>query len=242
MLASNSVGGLLIIRIASKVFPLRTPPEFTGLDLAALKSKYRKQDMAGVLAFLVLAPLCVYGFHGSLLAYAGRITPRPDAVHYLTANSGFWYAPAAFIGVVVACLLIHLGNRMLLTDGGRQYRYWSNATAGFEVSRMFFSFGLIFGAGGLLLAYFAARTHLDLTPTELVVRRIWSSKEEHHPYSHISALKETVGPKEQGSDFIIEFTDAEPWSTAQEVVFPEAQHKAFIEKMTGKKIETIYNK
>ena len=105
---------------------------------------------------------------------------------------------------------------------------------------MFSSFGAIFVAGGLLLAYFAGRTYFEMTPSELIVQRMWSLKEEHHPYSHISGLKEAVGSKDQSSDFIIEFTDAEPWSTAQEVVFPEAAHKAFLEKMTGKKIETIY--
>jgi hypothetical protein len=48
-----------------------------------------------------------------------------------------------------------------------------------------------------------------------------------------------VDSRDQTSDFIIEFTDAEPWSTAQEVVFPEAAHKTFLEKMTGKRIETV---
>jgi len=51
--------------------------------------------------------------------------------------------------------------------------------------------------------------------------------------------REAIDSTGQSSDFIIQFTDAEPWSTAQEVVFPEAEHKAFLEKMTGKKIETV---
>jgi hypothetical protein len=52
-------------------------------------------------------------------------------------------------------------------------------------------------------------------------------------------LKEAVDPKANSSDFIIEFTDADPWSTAQEVIFPEAEHKAFLEKVTGKRIQTV---
>jgi hypothetical protein len=239
MLSGNSMGGPLIIRIAAKLFPLRTPPEYVGLDLAALKSKYRKRDLTGVIAFLLLAPLSVRAWHQSLIAYAQRLTPHSDSGHYLTAGTDFWYVPAAFLGVVMACLLIHVGNRVLLPDGGREYRYSSNATAGFGASNMFLSFGVFFACGGLLLAYFASRTYLDLEPTELVVHRLWSLKEERHSYSHISALREAIDSTGQSSDFSIEFTDAEPWSTAQEVVFPEAEHKAFLEKMTGKKIETI---
>jgi len=54
---------------------------------------------------------------------------------------------------------------------------------------MFLSFGILFASGGLLLAYFASRAYLDLAPTELVVHRLWSLKEERHPYSHSSALQ-----------------------------------------------------
>ena len=88
----------------------------------------------------------------------------------------------------MACLLVHVGNRVLLPDGGREYRYSSNATAGFSASKMFLSFGILFACGGLLLAYFGSRTYLDLEPTELVAHRLWSLKEERHLYSHISAL------------------------------------------------------
>ena len=239
MLSGNSMGSPLIIRIAAKLFPLHTPPEYVGLDLAALKPKYRKRDLAGVIAFLLLAPLSVRVWHQRLIAYAHRLTPHSLSGHYLTAGTDFWYVPAAFLGVVMACLLIHVGNRVLLPDGGHEYRYWSNATAGFGASNMFLSFGILFACGGLLLAYFASRTHFDLESTELVVQRMWSLKEEHHPYSHISALREAIDSTGQSSDFIIEFTDAEPWSTAQEVVFPEAEQKAFLEKMTGKRIETV---
>jgi hypothetical protein len=231
--------GPLIIRLAAKLFPLRTPPEYIGIELPALKSKYRKRDLGSAVIFLVIAPICVYQLHVWLMAYAKRLTPNVSTEFVLMAGKEFWYVPASILGIVTACVLIHLGNRMLLPDGGREYRYWSNANAGFGVSNMFLSFGIIFAAGGALLAYFAARTHFELTPNELIVQRIWSLKEEHHPYSHISGLKEAVDPKNNSSDFIIEFTDAEPWSTAQEVIFPEAEHKAFLEKVTKKRIQSV---
>jgi hypothetical protein len=239
MLPGNLMVGPLIIRLAAKLFPLRTPPEYVGLNLSALKSKYRKRDLSSVVVFLVIAPISIYLWHVWLSAYAQRLTSYIDSVYRLVAGKEFWYVPASILGIVTACVLIHLGNRMLLPDGGREYRYWSNANAGFGVSNMFLSFGIIFTASGLLLAYFAARTHFELTPNELIVQRIWSLKEEHHPYSHISGLKEAIDSKDNSSDFIIEFTDAEPWSTAQEVIFPEAEHKAFLEKVTGKRIQTV---
>jgi|SRR5271166_5762762 len=231
--------GPLIIRVAAKLFPLRTPPEYMGLDLSALKSKYRKRDLGSAAVFLMIAPICVYQWDVWLMAYARRLTPHVDSVPVLSAGKEFWYVPASILGVITAGVLIHLGNRMLLPDGGREYRYWSNANAGFGASRMFLSIGILFAGGGLLLAYYAARTHFELTPTELVVQRMWSSREEHHPYSHIRALKEAVGSKDESADFIIEFTDAEPWSTAQEVIFPEAEQKAFLERATGKKMQTV---
>jgi hypothetical protein len=239
MLAASSMSGLLIIRLAAKVFPLRTPSEYVGLDLAALNSKYRKRDFASLIAFLMIAPVSVYLCHNWMIGYARRLAPHTRTVYHVSADTNFWYVPASFLGVVAACLLIHLGNRLLLPDGGREYRYWSNANAGFSASKMFLSFGMVFAAGGLLLSYFAARTDFELAPTELIVHRIWSLQEERHPYSHITALKEAIDARDQSSDFIIEFSDAEPWSTAQEVIFPEAEHKAYLEKMTGKKIETV---
>ena len=233
------MGDLLIIRLVAKAFPLRTPSEFVGLDLAALKAKYRKRDFANLVAFLMIAPVSVYLCHDWLVGYARRLAPHAGTVYHLSADTNFWFVPASFFGVVAACLLIHLGNRLLLPDGGREYRYWSNANAGFSASKMFLSFGIVFAAGGLLLSYFASRIDFELAPTELIVHRMWSLQEEHHPYSHISALKEAVDAKDQRSNFIIEFSDAEPWSTAQEVIFPEAEHKAYLEKMTGKRIETV---
>ena len=229
----------LIIRIAAKLFPLRTPPEYAGLDLAVLKSKYRKRELVGVIAFLMVAPLLVFELHAWLVAYAQRFTPHDHPVHRLTAGPEFWYVPAVFFGAPATCLLIHWGNRILLPDGGREYRYWSNASTGFRASSMFLSFGVVFVAGGVLLTHFAARTYLEIAPSELIFQRMWSLKEEHHPYSHVRALRETIDASRQSSDFVIEFTDAEPWSTAQEVVFPDAEDKAFLERATGKRIETV---
>ena len=48
-----------------------------------------------------------------------------------------------------------------------------------------------------------------------------------------------VGTNDQGSDFIIEFNDAKAWTTAEEVIFAEAEHMFFLERVPGKKIETV---
>ena len=38
---------------------------------------------------------------------------------------------------------------------------------------------------------------------------------------------------------MIEFKNAPEWSTAVEVIFPESEHKAFLERQTGKQIEMV---
>ena len=231
--------GTLIVRLAAKVFPLRTPPEFAGLELSKLQTKYRKRQIGEVFAFAALAPLLIYFIHTLLIQYSARINPAEGAAYSLRADAGFWFVPAGFFGIITACILVHAGNRIQLDDGGREYRYFSNARTGFAASRMFLSFAVIFGGFGLLLSYFAAHTRFDLQNEELVIRRIWSLHDERHPYSQVTALREITD--KDSSVFVIEFAGAEPWSTAQEVIFPGSEPQRFLETKTGKTIQRATN-
>jgi len=229
----------LIIRLAVKAFPLRTPRDFEGVDLAGLKPKYRKREVANILAFFIIAPILVHALQARFVAHCERFTPPPEAICALTPYPGFWYVPTTFLGIVLACALIHLGNRWSLPDGGREYRYWSDAKTGFAASKLFLTMGALVAAGGVAIAYYAAESHLVFTPTGLTFQRMWSTQEEQHPYSDIRALKQVIDSDGQTSEFRIEFNDADPWSSAQEEIFPEPEHKALLERATGIKIEDI---
>ena len=239
MTHSGVLTSSFVLRLAVKVFPLRTPSEFAGVDPASFKKKYLKRTLAEFLAFLAMAPLLIHLLEAQFLAHSRAYRPPATAIYSLTADAGFWYVPASFLGVVLACVLIHVGNRCLLSDGGRERRYASDAIVGFGASKMFLAIGLLVAAAGMAIASYAAKTHFVMTPSGLIIHRMWSSEEEQHPYSDISALKQVVGDDGQSSDFRIEFKDREPWTTALEVVFPDAEHQALLAEITGKRIEIV---
>jgi hypothetical protein len=229
-----------LIGLVARLFPLRVPREFDNVSPAAERPRFRRWDVFGVVAFFAVAPLAVYVTHFLLMAYASTFAPaEPDAIHRLTAAAPFWYVPASFIGVVLACVAIHLMYRAALVDGGRLYRFVGNATVGFDASRMYVAFGVLTFGAGMLLAYFAARTSLQLTPSEIVMTRMWSVDEERHAYSDIAALKQVDEPEKQKAYFVIEFTNAPQWSTAVEVVFPDEAQQAFLAVQTGRSIEHV---
>ena len=229
----------LVIRLAVKVFPLRTPYEGEGPDLNLLQKKYLPRALAEIVVFLIIAPLLVRILQVRFVAHSQSFTAPATATYALTTDPGFWYVPASFLGVVLACVLIHLGNRLLLSDGGREYRYWFDARIGFAASKLFLTVGIVVAAGGFALAHYAAQSHMVFTPTGLIFQKMWSMQEEQHPYSDIRALKQVMDADGQSSEFRIEFNDAEPWTTAEEEIFPEAEHKAFLEHVTGKRIEVL---
>ena len=228
-----------IIRLAMKIFPLRTPQECEGLDVGVLRKKYFRRSLADIVVFVILAPVLIHVLQTRFVAHSQFFTAATAAVYTLTAGPGFWFLPASLLGVVLACVLIHVGNRFLFADGGREYRYAFDASTGFAASRLFLTMGVVVAAGGLALAHYAAQTHLMFTPAGLIFQRMWSTDEERHPYSDISALKQVMSADGQSSEFRIEFHDAEPWTTAQEEIFPEAEHKTFLEQATGKQIEDV---
>lgn len=228
-----------VIRLALKVFPLRTPPEFEGLDIAALKKKYFKRALADIFLFILIAPLLVHLLQARFLAHSQAFNPRTEAIYTLNPDSGFWYVPASLIGVVLASVFIHFLNRCSLPDGGREYRYWSDARTGFGASKLYLTMGVLVAAAGSALAYCAEQSHLVLAPTGLIVHRLGSSELEQHSYSDILALREVTGTDGQDSEFRIEFRDAAPWTTSEEEIFPEAEQKSFLEQAAGKPIETV---
>jgi hypothetical protein len=82
-------------------------------------------------------------------------------------------------------------------------------------------------------------SRLQLSESEIVLRRIWSFEDEHYPYSEIKALKDIRDRAGDTTAFVIEFEHAEDWSTAVEVIFPEEREKDYLSRRSGKPIETV---
>jgi hypothetical protein len=206
--------------------------------LTDLRRQYCKWDIAGIVAFLALAPLLAYGVHEGLVAYA-ESGPREPSVHELRPSTVFWYAPAAILGCVLAGLAVHLLYRLALRGRGAEYQHYSNLSTGINASRMYLVVGLMLAMASLSLAWFAAQSRLCMTEHELIVRRIWSLHEERHPYNQITALKDIHERRKDRTIFVIRFADAEDWSTKVEVIFPGEAEKAYLSRRSGRPVERI---
>ena len=230
----------LLMWVVARLFPLRPRPEFSHYSADELRRKYRRLNYIDAAAFLVLGPACVYGVHEGLVRYvASRARGLEGSVHAVLPDSGFWYVPAGVLGVIVACLLIDGLNRLLLRERAAEYRHSSNATVGFNATRMFVAAGVLMAVGALTLAFFAARSRLQLTEDEIVVQRLWSLQEERYRYSRVKALTEVVDAVKKKTDFVIELDGAPDWTTAVEIVFPDPDAKRFLADRTGKVIRTL---
>jgi hypothetical protein len=71
----------------------------------------------------------------------------------------------------------------------------------------------------------------------MVIHRMWSSQEERHSYSDVRALKDIYDTRHNKHEFVIDFNNADPWTTAAEVIFPQTEHKAFLTRVTGKDVQ-----
>ncbi len=232
-----------IFRVLAKLFPLRDQPEFAQQSLDELKQKYGKWDRYCSLAFLVIAPICVYMLHEAFVAYTSYHAPGlAHAVHTVLPASPFWYAPATILGSIVACFLVYFLYRSLLGERSREYQYYSNRSAGFNASRMFLAAGLMLGGMFLGLTIFAAQSSLQWPDNRIVMRRLWSRQPEQYLYAQVKALKEVYRPEKENPDFVIELNEAPRWSTAMEIVFPGPVEKRFLSERTGKAIEKVMEK
>ncbi|HEV8585558.1 MAG TPA: hypothetical protein VGT02_11375 [Methylomirabilota bacterium] len=226
-----------LIGLVAKLFPLRRRPEFDHLPIEELRKKHRPWDHVGTVAFFVLAPPCVYALHAAFMRYTAARAGGLELGRYtMLPGSAFWYVPASLVGAVAACVLVSILYRVLLRGRAAEYRYVSNASAGFNATGMFIAAGIFFTIGGLALGYFAAHSRLQLTDREIVVHRLWSLDEERYPYARVKALKELESADGKKTDFIIEFDGAPEWTTAVEIIFPGADEKGFLARQTGKPI------
>jgi hypothetical protein len=205
-----------------------------------LRKKYRRLDYLDTAAFLVLVPASVYAVHEALVWLAAAPSQGLEpTVYSVVPASAFWYAPAGVLGAIVACLLVAGLNRLLLRERAAEYRYSSNATAGFNATRMFVAAAVLMGVGALTLSFFAAHSRLQLTEDGMVVHRLWSLREERYRYSQIKALKDVVDAAKKKTDFVIELEGAPDWTTAIEIVFPGADERRFLAERSGKAIRVV---
>jgi hypothetical protein len=239
MLVGVFVPPVSLLEFFVKLFPLRANRAFSQSSFDELRIKYRKWDYFGLAAFVVLAPACVFGLHGFFMWYAQSSADQAGEGILLLPNENFWYAPATVLGVIGACILIYFLYGVLLRDRVTEYRYYSNLSTGLNARGMYLAFAIVLGTMFLAIAFFAARSKLQLTESEIVVHRLWSLKDEHYFYSDIKALKEVRDRAGETTAFVIEFEHAEEWSTAIEVIFPGEREKDYLSRRSGKPIETV---
>jgi hypothetical protein len=240
MLVSMFVPSFSLLELLAKLFRLRPQHAFSESSLEDLRTKYRVWDYFGVAALIVLAPICVFGLHELFMWYSESSADQVgEGVYVLRPDTNFWYAPALVLGVIGACILIYFLYGLLLQNHVREYRYYSNLSTGFNARAMYLTFAVLLGAMFLAIALFAMHSRLQLSESEIVLRRMWSLEDEHYPYSEIKALKDIRDRAGDTTAFVIEFEHAEDWSTAVEVIFPEEREKDYLSRRSGKPIETV---
>jgi hypothetical protein len=239
MLVGMFVPPVSLLEFFAKLFLLRPNRAFSQSSFDELRMKYRKWDYFGLAAFVVLAPACVLGLHEFLVWYAQSSADQAGESILLLPNANFWYAPAAVLGVIGACVLIYFLYGLLLGNRVAEYRYYSKLSTGLNARGMYLAFEIVLGTMFLAIAFFAARSKLQLTEKEIVLHRLWSLEDEHYPYADIKALKEVRDRAGETTAFVIEFEHAKEWSTAIEVIFPEERDKDYLSRRSGKPIETV---
>jgi hypothetical protein len=229
-----------LLRLLVKLFPLRIPRDVAASSPEALRTTYRKWDLAWVAVLFVLAPICVYALHAYFIWHTQMVSGHAgESIYLLTPDSNFWYAPASVLGIIAACVLTTFLFDVLLRDRAHEYRQYADLSTGMNARGMYVTLAALLGIPFFAIAYFAAHSKLQLTEHEIVLRRIWSLGEERHPYSQVTALREIRDGHFDHTEFVIEFAQDAPWSTKIEVIFPGQAVKNFLSARTGRTIDVV---
>ena len=223
-------------RLLLRLFPFHDDAKFAHQSLDDLRRRYFKWYVFCIAAYLALAGLVTWGLHEALVAYT-QSDPHAPAVHELRPGGTFWWAPAAFLGCVLAGPLVGVLYRVLLRGRSDEYRHYVNLRTGLNVRPLLLALGLVLGTGSLALAWFAAQSRLIMTENELVIRRIFSLADERYPYSSIRGLREIHDRRKDNTIFVIQLAGAPDWSTKVEVIFPGDVEKAWLMRRSGRRIQ-----
>ena len=234
-----AVHGPLILRLMARLFPLRESlPE--GTSLAELRRKYLKWEGINSLEYIAAAAGSVYLLHVALESYgASQTRSDPAAVYTLRSGSQFWYFPASLLSCALAGILVHLLNRIMLPEGGREFRAYYNVNAKFNARGMLAAIGALALVFGGLLSYFAAANEVVLRQNDMMIRRLWSFDTETNAYSEITALKQIQNTQNNRTVFEIDFAHGQPWTTSIEVIQFTPAEMTFLAQRSGKPIQEL---